>query len=177
MTVKQIARLVALLMVIALAIWGLYLLIVGLPSTNVPRVPPGEPLPPGLILYMPYHGALYSLLALALVAIGLMRDRWLPLAWVGLLLHLIIGGLLIWGMGIFYIAATGGLALLVGVLQWQVTHQAKWLLAAWAGVVIVLVSGALLLGTVFGPPILVVGILLGLLLVGLDRLHSEPSPQ
>jgi hypothetical protein len=101
----------------------------------------------------------------------------LPLAWVGLLWHLIIGGLLIWGMGIFYIAATGGLALLVGVLQWQVTHQAKWLLAAWAGVVIVLVSGALLLGTVFGPPILVVGILLGWLLVGLDRLHSEPPPQ
>ena len=96
----RMARIAAFGLIAALAAWAAYLVIVGVPYTTYGEVQPGQALGPALTVYMPYFPALFSPLALVLVAIGLIRDRWLPLAWVGLLLHLAIGGLLIFSWGI-----------------------------------------------------------------------------
>jgi hypothetical protein len=176
MSLKQGARLTAFLLIVAFVIWAIYLLIVGLPGISVPEIRPGESPVPGQTTNTPYLGAAYSLLALLIVAIGLLRDKWLPIAWLGVLLHLAFGGLLIWGLGILYIGVAGTLAVLVGILQWQVSRQVKWVYAAWAGNGVVLLTGLLLSGTAYGLYILVLGVLLGLVLFSLQRNASTRLP-
>lgn len=121
---KRGARLVAYLIIAALLVWAVYLLVIGQPNPLYAEAQPGEPLPPPQTIYVRYLPALYSVFALLIVALGLIRDGWLPLAWAGLVLHLIIGGLLIFSWGVVYIAATGVLAVPVGVVQWQAGHLA-----------------------------------------------------
>jgi hypothetical protein len=161
MTPNRTARIAAFVLIAALTGMAAYFVIVGVPYTTYAEVLSGQSLGPAQTVSMPYYPALYSLLPLLLVAIGLIRDRWLPLAWVGLLLHLAIGGLLIFTLGIFYIAATGALVALVGIIEWRATGLARWLLAAGAGAILVLMIGAVMLGTVFAYPLLAAGLLLG----------------
>lgn len=175
MNVKQIARAVAFLFVAALAAWAVYLLIVGLPVVSVPEGQPGEPLLPGEIVYQPYLGASYSLAVLLLIGVGLLKDKWLPLAWVGIVLHLLFGGLLIWSMGILYVAIAGGLAVPLGILQWHISQQNRWLATAWVGTGLALLIGFLLVGTPVEPIFLVSGILLGIILAVLQwRVSIQP---
>ena len=141
---KRGARLAAYLIIAGLVAWAVYLLTVGLPFIGVFETVPGEPGLEPWITYMPYQPALYSLFALLVVALGLIRDEWLVLAWMGLALHLIAGVLLIFSLGIVYIAATGVLAVPVGVVQWQASGNRRWLRGAWGGVAILLVVGALM---------------------------------
>jgi hypothetical protein len=166
-------RAVTLLLVLGFAVWAIYLLAVGLPVTVIPESPPGATTPPGAIVYQPYFGAVYSLAALLLVGAGLLRSKWLPLAWVGVALHLLSGGLLIFSMGILYIAVAGGLAVPLGMLQWQITQQRKWLATAWIGVGLVLLVGILLAGTSLATIILASGILLGAILAAMQWRTSE----
>jgi len=123
--VKRGARIAAYLIIAGLAAWGAFLLI---PSAGFRAYPP----------------ALYSLLALLVVALGLIRDEWLLLAWIGLALHLIAGVLLIFSLGIVYVAATGVLSVPVGIVHWQASGERRWLWGAWGGVAVLLVVGALM---------------------------------
>jgi hypothetical protein len=166
MTIQRLARTVAFLLLAALAAWAAYLVVVGVSYTVVSQVQPGQPLGPAQIVYEPYYPAFYSPLALLLVAIGLIRDRWLPLAWVGLLLHLAVGGLLIFSLGIVYIAATGLLAVFVGIIDWQASHQDRWLVAAGCGAAVVLLVGVLLRGTIYTVLLIAAGsVLAGLVII------------
>ncbi len=171
MTLKRSARLAVWLLLAALCAWAIYLLAVGVSYTSYPQVQPGQPLPPGETARMPYWPALYSPLTLVLVAIGTIKDEWLPLAWVGLLLHLALGGLLIFSLGLVYIAAAGALAVPVGLLAWQAERQVRWLLASGAGAALVVLVGITLRGTIYGVAILAAGVLMALLVVPLARRH------
>jgi hypothetical protein len=169
--IKQSVRAAGFILVTILSIWAVYLLVVGIPSVLVTEVPLGEAVPSEeTIVYEPYFGAWYSLLALLFIAIGLLKEQWLPIAWVGILAHFIFGVILIWGMGLVYMAIAGGFAVLLGVLQQQISHQKKWLLPAWLGAGIVILAGIVLVGatTPLGQFILVIGILLGLMLTVLQ---------
>lgn len=169
MSVRQIARLVAFLLVIAFIAWAIYLLVVGLPHTQIPEGQPDEGLPPGATtVYRPYSGAIYSLAALLLIGIGLFKDEWLPLAWLGVTLHFIFGAFLVWSMGILYVAVAGALTAPLGILYWRITQQKKWLAIAWTGVGIVLLVGVLLAGTSTGFYVLAASILLGLVTAALQ---------
>ena len=169
MRIAAMARLAVFLLVAALLVWALYLVVVGLPYPEVRETVTGVTTSRQTIVnYVPYYGGIYSTAALVLVVLGVSRDKWLPLAWVGLLSHLAVGAIAIWGMGIIYIAATGILAVPVGILQWQNTDQKRWLLAAWIGVGLTAITGTILLGTDFGVPLLTSGVLLTLILIGLQ---------
>ncbi len=161
MTITRTARVGAYLVIAAMAAWAGYFVFVGVPNTTYWEVQPGQALSLARTVYLPYYPALYSPLALVLAALGLIRERWLPLAWVGLLLHLAIGGLLIFSLGIFYIAVTGVLTALVGIIEWQATGRARWLLAAGAGAALELLIGVVMLGTTYAYPLLAAGLLLG----------------
>ena len=174
MRIKAIARLAVFLVVAALATWGLYLLVAGLPYSEVREtITRTSSTWETITTYVPYYGGAYSLAALVMVAIGVLKDKWLPLAWVGLLAHLALGAISIWSFGIIYIAATGVLAVPVAILQWQSTDVKRWLLVAWAGVGLTGLMGSILLGTYFGIPTLAIGIVLALLLVGLQPLSRQ----
>ena len=160
MTIKRTARLAAYLLIAALAAWAAYFVIAGVPYTSYAEVPPGQPLGPAQTVYMPYYPALYSPLVLLLVIVGLIRDQWLPLAWIGLLLHLAIGVLLIFSFGILYIGVTGLLVTLVSLIQWEASGRARWFLAAAAGAALLLLIGVVMLGTVYGYPLLAAGLIL-----------------
>jgi hypothetical protein len=172
---NRAARLAAYLLIAALAALAAYFVIVGVPYTTYAEVLPGsgQALGPAQTVYMPYYPALYSPLVLVLVAIGLIRDRWLPLAWVGLLLHLAIGGLLIFSLGILYIGVTGVLVALVSIIEWQATGRARWLLAAAAGAALLLLIGAVMLGTAFAVPLLAAGLLLSGWVLALWTQHRQ----
>jgi len=171
--IKRVARLTALLVALAAVIWAILLLTIGLSGISFQEVRPGESPLPGQITHSPYIGAIYSLLALTLIVLGLLRDKWLSVAWLGVVLHILIGGLLLWGMGILYVALAGVLAFLLGILQWQVSRQSQWRLAAWAGAALVLLVGGFLSGTASGPYVLALGFLLCLVLLGLQRYISR----
>lgn len=171
MRLSAIARLAVFLLFVALLVWALYLVAVGLPYSEVRATVTGANTSQQTIVkFVPYYGGIYSSAALLLIVIGVMKDKWLPLAWVGLLAHLAVGALLIWSFGILYVAATGILAVPVGVLEWQHSNQQRWLLAAWIGAGLTMSIGIILLGTYFGVPILTIGILLALLLLRLQLL-------
>jgi hypothetical protein len=170
MTIKRAARLAAYLLILGLLGWDIYLLTTGLPAT---RFAEGFPGTPGLVIetvHRPYLPAWYSLAALLPLALGLLRDEWLPLAWLGLLLHLVVGGLLLFSIGFWYVPIIGLLAVAIGVLQWQASQRARWLLASAGGVAVVLLVGVLMNWTPLGVPLLVAGGLLALLLIALWRL-------
>ena len=174
MTIKRSARFATYLLIAALAVLAAYFVIVGVPYTTYAEVQPGQALSSALTVYSPYYPALYSPLVLVLVAIGLIRDRWLPLAWVGLLLHLTIGVLLIFSLGILYVGVTGVLVALVSLIEWQATGRARWLLAAAAGAALLLLIGAVMLGTTYGYPLLAAGLILfGLVIVLWTRRLKE----
>lgn len=173
MTIKRAARLTAYLLLLGLLIWDLYLLAIGLPAALYAEGFPGTP---GLAIetvHRPYLPAWYSLAALLPMALGLLRDEWLPLAWLGLLLHLAVGGLLLFSAGFWYVPIMGLLAVAVGVLQWQASRRARWLLASAGGVAIVLLVGVLMNWTPLGNPLLILGVLLALLLIALWRLQPN----
>jgi hypothetical protein len=169
--IKRSIRAVGLILVTILFVWAVYLLVVGIPSVLVTEVALGETVPPEeMIVYHPYPGAWYSLLALLLIASGLLKEQWLPMAWIGVAAQFIFGVILIFGMGLVYMAIAGGFAVLLGVLHQQISQQNKWLIPAWIGTGIVLLAGIVLVGapTLLGQFILVIGILLGLLLIVLQ---------
>lgn len=170
MTIKHSARLAAYLIILGLAAWDIYLLTIGLPWTGYSETFPSTPGLTSTIVFMPYQPALYSLVALLPIAIGLSRDKWLPFTWAGLLLHLIVGGLLLFSLGLLYIPIIGLLAVVVGVVQRQVSHQARWLLASAGGVGVVLLVGLLLSYSAFGVALLVMGGLLALGLLAIWRI-------
>ena len=176
MSVTRIARTTAFLLIASLAAWALYFVIVGLPSTGYSAVPPGQPLPPGQTIYEPYYPALYSTLPLLLIFIGLLRDRWLRLAWLGVVLLLALGALLIFTLGIFHIAAAGLLAFLVAVVHWQASGRAHWLLASAAGAGLVLLIGCVMLGSIYGYPTLALGLLLAAVLLALRLYQPHAAP-
>jgi hypothetical protein len=86
-----------------------------------------------------------------------------------LLLHLVVGGLLLFSIGFWYMPIIGFLAVAVGILQWQASKRARWLLASAGGVAVVLLVGVLMSWTPMGVPLLVVGGLSALLLLLLWR--------
>jgi hypothetical protein len=173
MAIKRAARLAAYLLILGLLVWDVYLLTVGLP---VARYAEGLGGTTGLAIeavHRPYLPAWYSLAALLPLALGLLRDEWLPLAWLGLLLHLVVGGLLVFSIGLWYVPIIGVLAVAAGILQWRASQRARWLLASAGGVAVVLLVGVLMNWTPLGPPLLVVGSLLALLLLALWRLQRN----
>ncbi len=177
MSLKRGARILAFLIIAALLAWAVYLLVVGQPNPVYAEGQAGDALPPPQIIYVRYLPALYSVFALLVVAVGLIRDEWLLMAWIGLALHLIAGGLLIFGWGIVYIAATGALAAPVGIVHWQASGERRWLWGAWAGVVVLLVVGALMAWNPFGYAALALAAILGVVLwvVGHVR-RTAPTP-
>jgi hypothetical protein len=99
------------------------------------------------------------------------------LAWAGLGLHLIIGGLLIFSWGIVYIAATGALAVPVGIVHWQASGNRRWLWGAWGGVAVLLGVGALMAWNPLGYAVLALAGTMGVALwvVGHTR-EFAPTP-
>lgn len=119
MNLKQPSRLAALIITTTLFLGVLYLLVVGMPHRVVPETLPGQALPLGQVVYRPYLPAIYAVPALLFILIGLLRDKWLLLAWAGMALLVLFGGLLIFSMGFYFIAAGVVLAVALGVLQWR----------------------------------------------------------
>jgi hypothetical protein len=173
MTIKRAARLAAYLLILGLMGWDIYLLTIGLPASRFAEGVAGPAGPTIDIVHRPYLPAWYSLVALLPMALGLLRDEWLPLAWFGLLLHLVVGGLLLFSIGFWYVPIIGVLAVAVGVLQWQASQRAWWLLASAGGIAVVVLVGVLMSWTPMGVPLLVVGFLLTLLLIALGRPRSR----
>jgi hypothetical protein len=168
LTIKQGAWLAGVLLVVMLIAWALYLLSAGLPVTRTAEARPGEPPPPAQVLYLPYEPARLSLVLLAAVLIGLLGDRWLPLAWIGIALHLAYGVLLIFSLGALYIVAAAALAVPAGILQAHLDPPAPGMPAAWGGAAIVLAAGILFSGDEIGYYILLAGILLALAVAGVQ---------
>lgn len=172
MTIKRAARLAACLLILGLIGWDVYLLTVGLPAARYAEGVPGPAGPTIETVYRPYLPAWYSLAALLPLALGLLRDEWLSLAWLGLLLHLVVGGLLLFSIGFWYVPITGFLAVALGVLQWQARQRVLWLVASAGGVAIVLLVGVLMKWTPLGVPLLAAGMLVGIVLLMIGRRRS-----
>lgn len=170
--VKQVARFMALLLVAACTIWGLYLMVVGLPTVATQATVPGGPPPPTFIVYQPYYTAIYSLLGLGLMTLGLLNDKSLGWAWAGIALHLIAGGLLIFSQGMVYILFGGIAAVPVGILHTQVGNRKFGLIGAWSGIGILLMMSFVLSGP-FGIFALIAGIGLALIVAGFNWHNSR----
>ncbi len=169
MPLHRAARLAAYLLLAALAAWDLWLLLVGTPTPYYSETFPGSEGLATTLVYQRYPPALPALIALAVVALALLRDQWLRLAWLGLLPHLIWGGLLLFSWGLVYVAATGVLVVPIALLQWHVTDERRWLWIAWAGPAILLLVGALMAWNPFGFACLALALGASVLLVVLHR--------
>lgn len=117
MNIKRTVHWAAFALIALVAVWAVYLLLIGLPVTRFPESLPGQPLPPGQTVFQPYPAALYALLALAPAAIGLLHEKWLRLAWASVVLLLLFGFLLIFSIGVYLIVAAALLALLLAALH------------------------------------------------------------
>jgi len=123
MNLKLILRTIIAVLVIAFAAWAVYLFVVGVPTTLVPEVRPGEMLPPGVAVYRPYRPGVFALLALLPAAIGILREEWVPLGWLSVVLLLAVGALLIFSQGIVFAVQAGMLAVMLGILQQHRSRQ------------------------------------------------------
>ncbi len=173
MPLHRAARLTAYLFLAALAAWDLWLLLVGTPTPYYSETLPGSQGLVTNVIYQRYPPALPALVALAVVVLALLRDNWLRLAWLGLLTHLIWGGLLLFSRGLYYVAATGVIIVPVALLQWQVTGERRWLWVAWAGPAILLLVGALMSWNWLGYASLGAAIVASVLLVVLGRRYAR----
>jgi hypothetical protein len=78
MTLKRASRLAAFLLIAGLLAWAVYLFTVGVRWVGYFETVPGQAGLQEQITYRPYLPALYSVAALVVVALGLLRDEWLP---------------------------------------------------------------------------------------------------
>jgi hypothetical protein len=114
--------------------------------------PAGQPLGPGQLVSLGvYTPALYPLAALLAITVGLLADRWIGLAWLGLLSLIGTGVLLIFGHGIIIFLGAFLLFVPIALTHWHISNHQRWLHIAWIGVAGLVVYGILFRSLVFGP--------------------------
>ena len=115
-----VATVAAILVAVAVALFAIYLLVIGQTGTLVREVPYGQPLPPGAVVRMPYQPAVAPMLAAVLLIIGLLTKR-LSIAWAGLALLFLFSGLAMFSWGLAFLP--GAVLLLVLLLVIRATRR------------------------------------------------------
>lgn len=105
----------------AVAAFALSLLIVG--SRGI--ITPADPAAPARVEYRPYPAAILPLAAAVLVLAGLRWRRQRGLAWTGLLLLFLFGGLFVFGQGLLFLGAAVLLLLLLAALHLLQSEESR----------------------------------------------------
>jgi hypothetical protein len=144
--------------IIALFLTGLYALcliaffFIGQLGMMYQGAPAGQPPGPGQLVSLGvYVPALFPLAALLAVAVGFVADRWIWLAWLGVLAFIATGVLLIFGMGIVIFLCAFLLFVPIALTHWHISNHRRWLHIAWIGIAGLVVYGILFRSVVFGP--------------------------
>lgn len=115
------ARILAILLTIVISVVATFLLFVQQPVEVVKEVPLGyEGVPPvGQILYERYKPAVIYLAASALLLLGLVVKKLMPLAWIGIVFLIIWSVLFLFSSGAAFLPVAGILLILLGVVQYS----------------------------------------------------------
>ena len=115
------ARILAILLTIVISVVATFLLIVQQPVEVVKEVPLGyEGVPPvEQILYERYKPAAIYIAASALLLLGLVVKKLMPLAWIGIVFLIIWSVLFLFSSGAAFLPAAGILIILLAVVQYS----------------------------------------------------------
>ncbi len=111
------ARFAALLVTIGVSVLAVYWLIVGHKWTGITSQGYAGVPPTPFVTYEPYPPAVMYLVAAVLLVVGLVRLRWLPMAWLGLALLFTWSLLFLFSSGAEVLPAAAALLILLTVLQ------------------------------------------------------------
>ncbi len=126
------ARFAALLVTIGVSVLAVYWLIVGHKWTGITSQGYAGVPPTPVVTYEPYPPAVMYLVAAVLLVVGLVKFRWLPVAWLGLALLLTWSLLFLFSSGAEVLPAAAALLILLTVLQ------TRRLALAWMALLILL---------------------------------------
>lgn len=115
----------AMVLGLAVAAYGAYLLIVGIPWTVVPAVAPGQPLPEGTTALRTTPTGIVPLLAGLAVAIGLLAGR-IWVAWAGGVMVAAFSVAFLFGVGGVLVVPAAVLLLVLVALSWPRAERARW---------------------------------------------------
>jgi hypothetical protein len=113
----RVLFIVSVVVALAVAGYGAYLLLIGIPETMVIAVPPGEPLPEGTTTYRATPAGVVPLLAGLAIVIGL-RSRRIAVAWIGGLAAAAFSVAFVFGVGGILIGPAAALLLALAALTW-----------------------------------------------------------
>ena len=123
------ARVISILLLLALALWAIRLLAPGVQSVEYQEVPLGQSGLPQVahIYYQPYPGAVGYVGFAVLAALGLIVRKWLPLAWLGILLLTGWSSMWLFSSGAAALPVAGVLVILLLILTfvWQRPHPVE----------------------------------------------------
>lgn len=139
-TVK-IAKIIAILLTVAIVIFAGYWLIVGQAQVMVvPEVPAAYPGPrlASRIFYAPYPPAAMYLATAVLVLVGVIKQKWLPVAWIGLAILFVWSVLFLFSSGAAVLAVVAVLFILLTIIQ------TRRLVYAWIELIVLLALSVLL---------------------------------
>jgi len=113
--------LLTLLVTAAVALYALFLLLVGVPGTVVYEVPITTVPEPGIrgsMQFSPAPQALVAILAAGAILVGLLTRKMI-IAWIGLLILFVFSILFLFGVGGGLLPVAGLLMILLAIIQWN----------------------------------------------------------
>jgi hypothetical protein len=117
--INRSARLAAYILLLWIAVMAVPLLVTGLQWAGVSEtVTSGEePVRSEQVFYQPYPAAWGYLLSGGVIAVGLSRRKWLPLAWLGAIALTIWSGMWLFSSGAAFLPLAGLIILLLAIIS------------------------------------------------------------
>ena len=173
MRIKLWARVFALIITLIFALGMLYLMMIG--WGGVTTVAEEQPVvgDQELTTYLgrferqPYPPSVMPFVIAVIILCGLLNERLLVLAWIGMGIMTLIGLMLIFGPGIICWGLVMLLTVPMSLIQWQQSGNARWLIVGMVGALLLIWGGSTMMRGLLGWLWLPSGVISALLLAWL----------
>lgn len=157
MRIKLVARVMALIIVVAFCGWMITMMTIGMPGTRVTELPLYPTHGDGRLdsqmrstVYQPYLPAIIPMTLVLITGLGFLHDRVTAFAWIGIGLLVVIGFPLIFGLGIVCWGIAALLVVPLSVIQSEISGKRVWLIAGGMGTASLLWGAWAFQGGAFG---------------------------